>query len=108
MFGLMSPEHWTPIQLQFSQRMTSRMQTKWMTFMRADCVVRDHEKGILGDQNSGLSHILIGVERAGMTLKGLDKLFYTGGVVEERLEHQKHYPEVFIQCTFIVGVKREP
>ena len=33
--------------------------------MRADCVVRDHKKGILGAQiRAGLSHILIGVERA--------------------------------------------
>ena len=96
---------------EFSQRMIkSGMKTKWMTFMRADCVVRDHEKGILGDQiRAGLSHILIGVERAeDDNLKGLDKRFYTGGVARRAVEiFKKHYPEVFIQCTFIVGVKEE-
>lgn len=96
---------------EFSQRMIkSGMKTKWMTFMRADCVVRDHEKGILEDQiRAGLSHILIGVERAeDDNLKGLDKRFYTGGVARRAVEiFKKHYPEVFIQCTFIVGVKEE-
>ena len=96
---------------EFSQAMIqSGMQTKWMTFMRADCVVRDHEKGILGVQvQAGLRHILIGVERADDdNLKGLDKRFYTGGVAERAVRiFKENYPEVFIQCTFIVGVKNE-
>jgi len=96
---------------EFSQRMIqSKMQTKWMTFMRADCIVRDHEKGILADQvRAGLSHILIGVERAeDDNLKGLDKRFYTGGVAERAVRiFKENFPEVFIQCTFIVGVKNE-
>ena len=71
---------------EFSQRMIeSGMKTKWMTFMRADCIVRDEKKGILEQQvRAGLRHILIGVERAeDDTLKGLDKRFYAGGVAEE-------------------------
>jgi len=96
---------------EFSQRMIkSGMKTKWMTFMRADCLVRDHHKGILGDQvKAGLRHILIGVERAeDDNLKGLDKRFYTGGIAQQAIEIMKtHHPEVFIQCTFIVGVKNE-
>ena len=96
---------------EFSQRMIkSGMETKWMTFMRADCVVRDHEKGILADQvRAGLSHILIGVERAeDATLSSLDKRFYTGGVAERAIQiFKENFPEVFIQCTFIVGVKNE-
>jgi anaerobic magnesium-protoporphyrin IX monomethyl ester cyclase len=96
---------------EFSNRMIrSGMKTKWMTFMRADCVVRDHEKGILADQvKAGLSHILIGVERAeDDNLKELDKRFYTGGVAERAVRiFKEHFPEVFIQCTFIVGVKNE-
>ena len=96
---------------EFSQAMIqSGMQTKWMTFMRADCIVRDHEKGILEAQvRAGLRHILIGVERAeDDNLKGLDKRFYTGGVAERAVQiFKEHYPEVFIQCTFIVGVKNE-
>jgi len=97
--------------LEFSEAMIrSGMKTKWMTFMRADCVVRDHEKGILEAQvRAGLSHILIGVERAeDDNLKGLDKRFYAGGVATRAIQiFKEHHPEVFIQCTFIVGVKNE-
>lgn len=97
--------------LQFSEEMIrSGMKTKWMCFMRADCIVRDHKKGILEAQiRAGLSHILIGVERAeDANLKDLDKRFYAGGVAEEAIRIMKeHYPEVFIQATFIVGVKNE-
>ena len=96
---------------EFSQRMIkSGMETKWMTFMRADCIVRDHEKGILADQvKAGLRHILIGVERAeDDSLTTLDKRFYTGGVAEKAIRiFKENFPEVFIQCTFIVGVKNE-
>ena len=95
----------------FSQRMIqSGMKTKWMTFMRADCVVRDHKRGILRDQiEAGLSHILIGVERAeDDDLKDVDKRFYQGGVAEQAVRiFKENFPEVFIQCTFIVGVKNE-
>ena len=86
------------------------MKTKWMTFMRADCIVRDHEKGILEAQvRAGLAHILIGVERAeDDNLTELDKRFYTGGVAERAIAiFKENYPEVFIQATFIVGVKNE-
>jgi hypothetical protein len=39
--------------LQFSEEMIrSGMKTKWMCFMRADCVVRDHKKGILRGPDS--------------------------------------------------------
>ena len=96
---------------EFSQRMIkSGMETKWMTFMRADCIVRDHEKGILADQvKAGLRQYLIGVERAeDDSLTTLDKRFYTGGVAEKAIRiFKENFPEVFIQCTFIVGVKNE-
>jgi anaerobic magnesium-protoporphyrin IX monomethyl ester cyclase len=96
---------------EFSRRMIdSGMKTKWMTFMRADCIVRDHERGILAEQvAAGLSHILIGVERAeDDNLTELDKRFYTGGVAERAIRiFKENFPEVFIQATFIVGVKNE-
>jgi anaerobic magnesium-protoporphyrin IX monomethyl ester cyclase len=96
---------------QFAERMIqSGMKTKWMTFMRADCIVRDEKKGILEKQiRAGLSHILIGVERAeDDTLSMLDKRFYTGGVARKAIEiFRTKYPDVFIQATFIVGVKEE-
>ncbi len=95
----------------FAERMiASGLKTKWFAFMRADCIVRDEKKGILEKLvRAGLSHILIGVERAeddSLTL--LDKRFYAGGVAEEALRIFKtKYPDVFLQATFIVGVKEE-
>ncbi len=96
---------------EFGDRMMrSGMKTKWFAFMRADCIVRDEKKGILEKLiRAGLSHILIGVERAeDDTLTELDKRFYTGGVAEQAINIFKtKYPEVFIQATFIVGTKDE-
>ena len=41
-------------------------------------------------------------------MKGLDKRFYAGGVAEQAIRiFKEKYPEVFIQATFIVGVKDE-
>jgi len=88
----------------------SGMKTQWFAFMRADCIVRDEKKGILEKQvRAGLAHILIGVERAeDNTLTSLDKRFYAGGVAREAVEiFKKKYPHVFIQTTFIIGVKEE-
>ncbi len=96
---------------QFADAMLkSGMKTKWFAFMRADCIVRDEKKGLLEKLvRAGLSHILIGVERAeDDSLSLLDKRFYTGGVAEEALRIFKtRYPDVFVQATFIVGVKEE-
>ncbi len=96
---------------QFSDAMIrSGMKTKWFTFMRADCIVRDEERGILEQQvRAGMSHILIGVERAeDESLSSLDKRFYAGGVAERAIAiFKEKYPQVFIQATFIVGVKEE-
>jgi radical SAM superfamily enzyme YgiQ (UPF0313 family) len=97
--------------LEFSEAMIkSGMKTKWFTFMRADCIVRDDKKGILDAQvRAGMSHILIGVERAeDDSLSSLDKRFYTGGVAEKAIRiFKEKYPDVFVQATFIVGVKEE-
>jgi anaerobic magnesium-protoporphyrin IX monomethyl ester cyclase len=96
---------------EFAERMIrSGMKTKWFAFMRADGIVRDEKKGILEKLvRAGLSHILIGVERAeDDSLTMLDKRFYAGGVAQEALRIFKtKYPEVFLQATFIVGVKDE-
>jgi anaerobic magnesium-protoporphyrin IX monomethyl ester cyclase len=95
----------------FAERMIqSGMRTKWFAFMRADGIVRDEKKGILeGLVRAGLSHILIGVERAeDDTLSMLDKRFYTKGIAREALEiFRTKYPDVFVQATFIVGVEEE-
>lgn len=95
----------------FAERMlASGMKTKWFAFMRADCILRDEKRGILEKLvRAGLSHILIGVERAeDDTLGLLDKRFYKGGVAEQALRlFREKYPQVFTQATFIVGVKEE-
>ena len=95
----------------FADRMMrSGMKTKWFAFMRADCIVRDEKRGILEKLvRAGLSHILIGVERAeDDTLTLLDKRFYAGGVAEEALRiFKERYPDVFLQATFIVGTRDE-
>ncbi len=88
----------------------SGLKTRWFAFMRADCIVRDEERGILEEQvRAGLSHILIGVERAeDESLSSLDKRFYAGGVAERAIRiFKERYPHVFIQATFIVGVREE-
>lgn len=88
----------------------SGMKLQWFAFMRADCIVRDEKKGILEKLvRAGLAHILVGVERAeDDTLSSLDKRFYAGGVAREAIEiFRRRYPEVFVQATFIVGVKEE-
>ncbi len=96
---------------EFAEEMIrSGMKTKWFAFMRADCIVRDEKKGILEKQvRAGLSHILIGVERAeDDTLGLLDKRFYAGGVAEQALNiFKEKYPHVFLQATFIIGTKDE-
>lgn len=88
----------------------SGMRLKSMKFMRADCIVRDEKRGLMEKLvRAGLSHVLIGVERAEddeLTL--LDKRFYRGGTATQAIEILKtRYPEVFVQATFIVGVREE-
>jgi anaerobic magnesium-protoporphyrin IX monomethyl ester cyclase len=86
------------------------LKLSWFAFMRADSLLRDEKRGILEKLvASGLSHILIGVERAeddGLGL--LDKRFYQGGTAQKALAlFKRKYPQVFLQATFIVGVREE-
>ncbi len=88
----------------------SDLKPRWMAFFRADGVVRDEKLGVLEKLvRAGLSHVLIGVERAeDETLLDMNKRFYQGGVAEKALRIFKtRYPQVFLQGTFIVGVKDE-
>ena len=92
------------------EMLRSGMKVKSMCFMRADCIIRDEKRGILEKLvRAGLSHVLIGVERAeDDELSSLDKRFYRGGTAEKAIRILKEkYPEVFIQATFIVGVREE-
>ncbi len=88
----------------------SGIKPRWMAFFRADAVVRDERLGILEKLvRAGLSHVLIGVERAeDSTLQQLNKPSYLGGVAEQALRiFKERYPQVFLQGTFIVGVRDE-
>ncbi len=90
--------------------LASDLKPRWMAFFRADGVVRDEKLGVLEKLvRAGLSHVLIGVERAeDATLEDMNKRFYLGGVAEQALRIFKtRYPQVFLQGTFIVGVKDE-
>lgn len=88
----------------------SGLKLPWFGFFRADCIVRDERLGILEPLvRSGLAHICVGVERAeDETLERFDKRFYQGGVAEQALRiFKERYPHVFLQGTFIVGVREE-
>jgi anaerobic magnesium-protoporphyrin IX monomethyl ester cyclase len=92
------------------EMLRSGMKVKSMKFMRADCILRDEKRGILEKLvRAGLSHILIGVERSeDDDLALLDKRFYRGGTAQQAIEiFKRKYPDVFIQATFIVGVRDE-
>lgn len=90
--------------------MKKNLKLSYFTFMRADGVLRDEKLGILEKLvRSGLSHVLIGVERAeDSTLESFGKPFYKGGVASEAMRiFKRRYPQVFLQGTFIVGVRDE-
>jgi len=88
----------------------SGMRSRWFAFFRADGVLRDERRGILEKLvRAGLAHVCIGVERAeDETLESMNKRFYQGGVAAEALRiFKRRYPQVFLQGTFIVGVRDE-
>ncbi len=83
---------------------------QWFAFMRADCLKRDEENGILEKMvRSGLVHICIGIERVEKeVLDSFNKKFYKPSITEEVIEiFKRKYPQVFLQGTFIVGHRKE-
>lgn len=83
---------------------------QWFAFMRADCLLRDEENGILEKLvRSGLVHICIGIERPEEdVLRDFNKKFYRPSITEKVVEiFKKKYPQVFLQGTFIVGHRKE-
>jgi len=82
----------------------------WFGFMRADRLARDEESGLFEKLiASGLTHICIGLERADdAELANLDKhnmLIERDQEVIKRL--RKKYPPLFLQTTFIVGLRHD-
>lgn len=82
----------------------------WWAFVRVDFLLRDEKLGVLEKMvNAGLSHVLIGIERAKTDdIKKLGKKNYTDDKTLECYEiFKKKYPKVFRQGTMIVGVPDE-
>ena len=82
------------------------MKTKWMTFMRADCIVRDEEKV------SSRSRFVRGCahpdrRRAGRTTPSRGSISASTPAVWRSKPFVSSSTRVFIQATFIVGVKDE-
>lgn len=93
----------------FSELMLrSGLKTRWYAFMRADYILRDEKLGVMDKLvRAGLTHISIGVERPfDSDFRNLNKGFYKKELLEEcfRLIRRK-YPHVFIQATFITGLR---
>ena len=87
-----------------------RLPIQWFAFMRADCMLRDHESGVLRKLvEAGLRHVCIGVERAEDTdLRAWNKHRYSQSDTRRVFQVLRdEYPEVFRQGTFIVGTRDE-
>ena len=88
----------------------ARIKVNWFAFMRADYLIRDHELGILDLMvRAGLSHVSIGAERVeDSQLSAFGKKHYSAESTRKAFGLLKrHYPSVFRQATFIVGVPDE-
>lgn len=82
----------------------------WWAFLRADFILRDERRGIFKKMHrAGLEHALIGVERP--TSKGreeFNKLNYSERITKTVFKLLKrNYPNIFIQSTFLGGVRDE-
>ena len=88
----------------------SRLDPTWFAFLRADCLLRDAQTGVLDKMvRAGLRHVCIGVERAGdEDLASFHKAHARGGAGGEAMRLlKKRHPEIFLQGTFIVGLRGE-
>ena len=97
--------------LEFSEEVIRRkLPIKWFAFMRADCMLRDYETGVLAKMvEAGMAHVCIGVERAEDTdLKNWNKHRYSQSETRRIFGILKdEFPSVFRQGTFIVGTRDE-
>jgi len=100
--------HWGE---QFARALLKKkLKVNWFAFMRADYLLRDHELGILEQLvAAGLSHVSVGAERVeDVELLRFGKRNYSADTTLRAFEVlRKHYPGVFRQATFIVGVPGE-
>lgn len=83
---------------------------RWWAFIRLDYIARQHQNGTLKKMvKAGLRHILSGADRSDTEgLNQLNKRSQNHSSVKEALQiFKKYYPEVFRQCTFIVGLPED-
>lgn len=88
--------------------LNSGLKTRWYCFMRADYIMRDERLGVMEKLvKAGLTHISIGAERPfDSDFKNLNKGFYGRELLESCVKLiRKKYPHVFIQTTFITGLR---
>ncbi|MBF0298401.1 MAG: cobalamin-dependent protein [Oligoflexia bacterium] len=97
--------------LQFSEQIIKKnLDIKWFSFVRADCLQRDEKNGTLKKMvTAGLAHICVGIEHSNpKTLESFSKVNSSFEMTKKTLDiFHKHYPQVFLQGTFIIGHKNE-
>jgi len=78
-------------------------------WMRADCLVRDHQKGIFASQiNAGIKQVMIGIERTDNDdLAYFNKKGYSYETTKKAFEIVKGYPEVLSVASYIYGIPNE-
>ncbi len=87
-----------------------KMKFGWFAFMRADFILRDEKLGIFEKLvKAGLNFVLIGAERADPEdLEGLKKKNYGDDAAMRAMRLiRKKYPQVWVQCTYIMGFPEE-
>ncbi len=83
---------------------------RFYAFLRADLILRDEKLGVFEKLvRAGLIHAAIGVERlSDEELKNFHKGFQTENVIRRCLELLRtKYPHVFVQATFLVGLRND-
>lgn len=83
---------------------------RFYAFLRADLILRDEKLGVFEKLvRAGLIHAAIGVERlSDEELKNFHKGFQSENTIRQCLDLlQRKYPKVFIQTTFLVGLRND-
>jgi len=87
-----------------------RLELNWFAFMRADFLYRDEQSGLFAKLlRAGLAHICVGMERADDDeLNAMEKHNVQIARSTELIRRmRKQYPQLFLQTTFIVGLRHE-
>jgi len=95
----------------FAEEVLKRgLKFRFYAFLRADLILRDEKLGVFEKLvRAGLIHAAIGVERLSDTeLASLHKGFQTENTIRQCMNLLRtKYPQVFIQTTFLVGLRED-